>query len=324
MEAKEKVSIIIPVYNAEAYLPETLDSIASQDYPNFEVLLVDDGSTDRSGEICDAYSQKDPRFRVFHKANGGVSSARNDALDHITGEYCMFIDSDDLVKPDYIKTLVNAAVEYDAEIAICRHIEGDATTQQEFETHPTALDPQITILSRYDFKFTNDYRHSTVWGGVYRTDLIGTLRFVSDLYVGEDTYFFAQLLSRAETLAFVDEQYYYYRYRTDSLAHSEYNARQSTEITTWERVCALFENAPGDFYNECKTALALRCRKNYFNAALSDFDDQELIDSFHSKGKRLMKYVLRSDEQTLRQKLSYMAFVFFPKVMLYRARKRLK
>ena len=96
------LSIIIPVYDTEAYLPTCLNSILSQNVTDYEVLLVDDGSTDRSGVICDEYAAKDNRIRVFHKENGGVSSARNLALDNATGEWVTFVDSDDWIEDDYI------------------------------------------------------------------------------------------------------------------------------------------------------------------------------------------------------------------------------
>ena len=99
------ISVIIPVYRVEKYLDRCLRSVAAQDYTNFEALLVDDGSPDRSGEICEEWSRKDSRFRVFHKENGGLSDARNYGLDRCTGEYVSFIDSDDFVEPGYLSCL---------------------------------------------------------------------------------------------------------------------------------------------------------------------------------------------------------------------------
>ena len=98
------ISIIVPIYNREKYLSECIDSILVQSYSDFEVLLIDDGSTDRSGEICDEYAQKDARIRVFHKENGGVSSARNVGLDNATGEWIAFVDSDDWVGEKYLES----------------------------------------------------------------------------------------------------------------------------------------------------------------------------------------------------------------------------
>ena len=101
-----KISVIIPVYNAEKYLRRCVDSILAQIFTDFELLLIDDGSKDKSGVICDEYAKKDNRVKVFHKENGGVSSARNLGLDNARGEWIGFIDSDDMVKPEYLDGLI--------------------------------------------------------------------------------------------------------------------------------------------------------------------------------------------------------------------------
>lgn len=104
----EIISIIVPVYNAEPTLCKCVDSILAQTYPHFELLLIDDGSKDKSGTICDAYAEKDSRVRVFHKSNGGVSSARNLGIDNINGSYLTFVDSDDYVDRNYLLHLIEA------------------------------------------------------------------------------------------------------------------------------------------------------------------------------------------------------------------------
>ncbi len=111
------ISIIIPVYNVERYLRECIDSIIAQTYKNLEIILVDDGSSDKSGEICDEYSKKDSRIKVIHKKNGGLSDARNVALDITKGDYIGFIDSDDYIEKDMFQILYNLAEEYNAEIS---------------------------------------------------------------------------------------------------------------------------------------------------------------------------------------------------------------
>ena len=100
------ISVIVPVYNVEQYLPRCIDSILAQTFTDFELLLIDDGSKDKSGAICDAYARKDPRIRVFHKPNGGVSSARNMGLDNAKGEWIAFVDSDDWVNEDFLANFV--------------------------------------------------------------------------------------------------------------------------------------------------------------------------------------------------------------------------
>ena len=117
-----KVSIIVPVYNTEKYLRPCLDSIQAQTFTDFEAILVDDGSTDRSGGICDEYATKDSRFVVVHKKNEGVAKARITAFEHSRGELITFIDSDDYVSPDYLYSLYKPAIDNNADIVSCNNL----------------------------------------------------------------------------------------------------------------------------------------------------------------------------------------------------------
>ena len=134
----DTVSIIIPVYNIEEYLPRCLESVLGQSYENLEVILVDDGSTDQSGKICDYYASQDKRIQVIHKKNEGVSIARNTGLDIATGEFIGFVDGDDLVEKDMIKILVQNSLKYEADISICQmdtiNVDGTIDPMYEHES----------------------------------------------------------------------------------------------------------------------------------------------------------------------------------------------
>ena len=136
--------------------------------------------------------------------------------------------------------------------------------------------------------------------------------------------YFAQLLKEARQLTFVDEELYYYRYLETSLAHAQYNARQSTEITAWERVCEVFADESDDFRNECYAALALRCAKNYCRAVGTGFANKELIRSFYRKSFNYKKNYFRSRELSLLAKIKFAAFLSAPRlyVNLYLARQK--
>lgn len=113
------ISVIVPCYKVERYLPKCIDSILRQTYKNLEVILVDDGSPDRSGEICDTYATKDSRIVVIHKANGGLSDARNVGIDQAKGEWITFIDSDDFVSDSYVEVLFHLATDFSCECSVC-------------------------------------------------------------------------------------------------------------------------------------------------------------------------------------------------------------
>ena len=115
----KKVSIIIPVYKAEGYLNKCLESVVNQTYQNLEIILIDDGSPDNCPKMCDDWAKKDKRIKVIHKENGGVSSARNCALDKLTGDYICFVDSDDTIHPKYVEILIRNLKEANADISVC-------------------------------------------------------------------------------------------------------------------------------------------------------------------------------------------------------------
>ena len=307
-----KISIVIPIFNAKDYLRETLDCVRAQTYQNLEILLVDDGSSDGSEIICDQYAENDTRFLVFHIPNGGVASARNFALDRTSGQYCMFIDSDDLVKSDYVQQMVSAAEHFGAALVTCGFTVGRSKTKEMFFARKTCAEPKKHLIQIEDFRYTNKYMHDTVWAALFRTDLIGDLRFDTDLHVGEDTVFFSRLLRKARSLVYVDEKYYYYSFREDSLAHHNYSPRRYTEILAWERVCEEAREEDPAFLNECYVALAIRCRLNYDRAVQAHFSDTEILQALLRRCRELSSYVYRSKERTPLEKAKYAMFLHNP------------
>lgn len=306
------VSIIIPIHNTESYLRQTLDSVKVQTYSNMEVLLIDDGSTDDSPRICDEYADKDDRFRVYHISQSGVANARNFALAHIRGEYCAFVDSDDLIKPDYIEVMVSVAERYDAKLVECRRMHGLKHRPSEFESYETNKMPSIEELSLNEYRYTNKYSHVTVWAALYKTTLLEGVNFDSSLYVGEDTLFFAECLYKARRLLYINEIYYYYTYRGESILRGEYNEKRHTEIESWKRVCGLFKDEEKSFANECHVALAIRCKKNFPLAVKNH--KRTLSKELHLLGLRQVKHVVLSKEMSRKAKVKYCLFAFFPYV----------
>lgn len=183
---KPLISVIVPVYNVGEFLAPCLDSLISQTYENIEVLLIDDGSTDGSGVCCDNYVAKEPRFKVLHKENGGVSSACNIALDMATGDYIAFVDADDRLLPDYFDTLYRDIVEQDADAALCNfcNVDEDGNPLPEgavrFKENERIADWERLLLMHAEF--------GVVWGGLFSAKDIRQNRF-SNLRYGEDTLF---------------------------------------------------------------------------------------------------------------------------------------
>lgn len=185
------ISVIVPVYNVEKYLPRCIDSILNQTYKNLEIILVDDGSPDNCPAICDEYAQKDSRIKVIHKANGGVSSARNVGLDVATGEYIGFVDSDDWIEPDMYEFLFMRATDYNVDISRCASVweygKGrceEILTDNENE-NMFLLDGEDLILDLVN----GAWDEGVVWNKLYKKEIVKNVRFREDIAFCEDCLF---------------------------------------------------------------------------------------------------------------------------------------
>ena len=208
-----KISIIVPVYNSEKYLCACIDSILSQSFRDFELILVDDGSRDSSPRICDDYAQKDGRVKVIHKANGGVSAARNDGLDIAKGEYVTFIDSDDWVEREYLETLSNYR-DYDIVFFSHRMIYEDGYTS-EFKFEEKEGDKQniwgIVASLRKNAAGSNFYGYT--WNKMFCRDIIEKykIRFTEGLRISEDEVYTLDYCTHAKSIKVLPLCLYNYR-----------------------------------------------------------------------------------------------------------------
>ncbi len=206
-----KVSAIIPVYNVEQYLNKCITSILNQTYTDLEIILVDDGSTDRSSDICEELKARDSRIHVIHKANGGLSDARNAGMDVATGEWYAFIDSDDFITPDTIARLYDAATQLQCPLAVCNMVriyEDDSTEgfYQPVRTQ-TLWDGQDRFLT---------LRQPSVCNKLFRRELFEGVRFPKGKFY-EDTFVYHILVHRAGRVALTGHDGYYYLSRKESI-----------------------------------------------------------------------------------------------------------
>lgn len=204
------ISIIVPIYNAEQYLHRCVDSILAQSYTDFELLLIDDGSKDDSGAICDAYAAKDSRVCVFHKENGGVSSARNLGLDHAQGEYVTFCDADDYVTTDWLAAYSKAIAEnIDLAIQGYYSVEGENTIEKSLQPNQgTGIEVKRQLITSL---FSQEVYYY-LWVKLFRMSLIEAhhIRFDEQSILGEDTQFISKYMEYAASFMCVDRVSYYY------------------------------------------------------------------------------------------------------------------
>ncbi len=210
----EKVTIIIPIYNVEKYLREAIESAINQTYKNLEIILVDDGSTDNSGRICDEYISVDERIKVIHKKNGGLSDARNAGLDNCTGEYIMFLDSDDFLEPDAVENMHKEIVEKDADYVIGNYI--NATEEGEKWEKPVFdLEKYKPFkLSIHDYMNSFFIMNSSVCNKIFKKEFIDelNLRFVVGL-PAEDAIFTTYCFIKSEKVYYIPNLVFNYRQR---------------------------------------------------------------------------------------------------------------
>lgn len=216
------LSIIVPIYNVEQYLDRCIQSILNQTYQNLEIILVDDGATDCSGAIADSYAAKDKRIKVFHKENGGLSDARNYGLEHVTGDYILFIDSDDFIVNIMCERLITVASSNNADIVSCNYYiyRGD----DDISIHTMSVqDDKRTFtgmdMLRYYLLKTEPFDLNVVWNKIFKLDLfngVEPVRFPKGR-VQEDNFTIFMLFLNANSIVTVNEPLYYYVQRAGSI-----------------------------------------------------------------------------------------------------------
>lgn len=201
------ISIIIPIYNAEKYLHECIDSILAQTYKNWELLLIDDGSPDSCPAICDDYAKKDNRIKVFHKENGGVSSARNLGLENASGEWICFVDADDYISANYLECIdSNYDITFVESNTVSAHGETKTRDKLYARKYRTKND-----LSEFFCNNLNTSIARVPWGKIIKRTVIGDTRFIDGQRIGEDTVFMFQIYQKKPTLSITNGYYYYWR-----------------------------------------------------------------------------------------------------------------
>ena len=313
MEKQPLISVIVPVYNVEEYLPRCLDSIINQTYTNLEILLIDDGATDNSGKICDEYAQKDNRIRVFHKENGGVSSARNLGLDIMRGEYVAFVDSDDAILTDYIQVLFDLCIETNAEIARVRFYSSLEKLQNDNN------DKTVEVIEKNSFSFCKDYGVpiDTCCGALIKKEVVEGLQFETDLFIGEDSLFIAKAIKNTKKIVLKRQRMYFNFLREGSALRTDgFTEKRLSELESWKRICDLFSDAPR-IQETCFAAYALRCRLMLEKYFLDDNFRKNYFRKTHSLYKKYYKYAICYFCKNFKQKISFFMLKFFPSLFLF-------
>lgn len=284
------ISVIVPVYNVEKYLERCVKSIAAQTYKDLEILLIDDGSTDKSGKMCDDFQQTDSRIKAFHKQNGGLSDARNYGIEHSAGEFISFVDSDDYIDEKMLETLHRLITEHDADLAVC-------SAMDVFEGKEVT---QVKEIKEFNLNKVESYKYMLRGDGIpsacnklYKRQTVGDIRFpVGKLY--EDGFFTPQILKKVEKTAVTSKPMYYYFRRADSITTKPFRKGDLDVIEAYDKcVKQVKELCP-----EALPYAEFRYRNAYFNVLdkMLMRDDCKEIPEY----KQVVKYLKKHTAQIVK------------------------
>lgn len=284
-----KLSIIIPVYNVENYIKKCLNSIKHQTYKDFEVILVDDGSTDNSGRICDEYSKKDSRFKTYHIENGGPSKARNYGLDRVTGDYVTFVDADDWLDTDTIDKIMNA-IENEPDLILYNIKYNYKSVVKEIQLFEKVNDENINAKLIRNYLLTpQKYTDKSILAltgsvcKVYKKSVIGNIRYIINLNYAEDMCFFCQILKNIKTISYIRDTFYNYNVRTNSISHSWKENYAKVNLWVLNHLLDLYRMEVGfDVLNEMCFANYCNMFSKVFNSKLTSKSKKQIINKYLS------------------------------------------
>lgn len=312
-----KISVVVPIYNVEKYIERCLDSILAQTYSDFELILVDDGSPDKSGDIAEEYAKKDTRVKALHKPNGGLSSARNYGIVRASGEYICFVDSDDWVEPTYLEELSGLLEKNEADIAICGFLKNSGEDIIE-----TKVDENIVVQSGID-AIGNIYgsqyvKYVVAWNKMYRRILFDNVLYTEGI-INEDEAICAQLYYQAKKVVCTDKVLYNYRVsNSDSIMSARYTLKRLDILKALEiRMDFYQEKKLSDYYEKDSFKYMYKILLNIIEIKKMDGRDNLVIKELKSK------YWVKYKESvgfgwSWKRKAGMLFFGLFPKAYLLR------
>lgn len=301
---KELISIIVPVYNVEKYLSHTIESIIRQTYSDFEILLIDDGSTDSSGKICDELKQKDERIFVYHKKNGGLSDARNYGISKAKGKYLTFVDSDDLLYDDYIEHLYYLIKKYNTRISIA-----------SMEIIPSNLsginnyyEKEISKIDALDRMLCDNEFGVSVCAKLFDKKLFDEISFPIDkLYEDNGTTY--KLFDLCDTICYSNKKIYKYYKRQNSITNCKFNRKKLSLLEFSDEMARYLSKYP-----ELELAVEKKLIESRFSILRQVVDSKPFDKEVYIECKKFIfdnkKYIFKNHKSNIRQKLAFLLLIF--------------
>lgn len=307
------IDIIVPVYKVGKYLNRCIDSIISQTYTNYRLILVDDGSPDNCGKICDEYAKKDKRIHVIHQENGGLSAARNAGIDwafaNSDSEWLTFIDSDDWIHQKYLESLYGAVEETKLDVAICGYVKID---DRELDVNTNHLYPEIWNTEEF---FCSHRTNSVVaWAKIYKKYLFEEIRYpVGKIH--EDSFTTHKILFKSEKIAFVDEPMYAYYMNAEGICRSTWTPKHLIDSVAMKEQITFFAENGYKKAEKCARLYLIIFYADSINKMIKEQEDySDLIKDIRTKLKKALRKKDYQDIPDNKYKLVYS--MAYPKLFL--------
>lgn len=310
---EDLISIVVPIYKVEKYLKRCVDSILAQTYKNLEIILVDDGSPDNCGAICDEYQKQDNRIQVIHKENGGLSDARNKGIDIAKGKYIAFVDSDDFIHPKFIETLYNLCIENNCEIA-------QVDFKRVYNDH-IAVVPEEKVVQVYTTQeflyhlYSKDYVKMIVaWNKLYKKELFEQIRYpFGKLHEDEATTY--RLVYEAKKIAISNQPLYNYFFEESSITNKKYNEKRLDILEIQKQRAEFFkEKREQVIYELSMKQYCLTLMNAYINSKRYLPNTKQRQKEMRKEFKQIAKEVLHYEHVKLKSKVAIVVAYAMPRI----------
>lgn len=311
------ISVIVPVYNVADYLEECVNSLVDQTKDNIEIILVDDGSTDSSKEICNKVAQRYDNIKVIHKVNGGLSSARNAGIDIANGRYLAFVDSDDWVHKDMLKVMFELATKNDADIVQCDFLRVNSIEQINNIDDNSDYKILSNIESLCELHEETYVNTILAWNKIYRKELFDEIRYPNGK-IHEDELTTYKLIYKANKIIKTNRVLYYYRYNTNSITTANFSEKKLSALEALEeRINFMKKINNKELVCKAIQRYANLIAEYYYLAKTSNSIDDNICNDILLKGKKIRKDFYRDLRYGIKNKIKFIIFSINPSLYLF-------
>ncbi len=309
------ITVVVSIYKVERYLNKCIESLLNQNYKDFEIILVDDGSPDKCPVMCDEWGKRDPRIRVFHKENGGLSSARNCGIEHAKGEFIIFPDPDDWVEPDYLERIFSLREEYDADLSICGHYYGENINNKNAQI--SILNTEKALEQLMMPRAFCGY----AWNKLYSIDIIrkNNLRFDTELGMVQDLHFNVRYFQFCKKIVYDPKPLYHYVIDSGGVTsrHTALTPRKISGLKTYEKIAEITHVNYPYIESIAYASLCNMCLEDIYIYYKSGVKSKEIIDLLRNNFCKHRKIFYKSKAYTKRDKRFSSFVVLHPRVYYY-------